>query len=255
MNKDFFLPLWADFFHSSIVETELHVRMVFLFLGATSDADGYCRYTVKALARQANVTIDQAEDALRVLQEEDELSTNQTEGGVRVKSMGPNLWWVVNKKVYRQRFQELKRKEDNTKRKRESRSNDDACGQERTHADASGRERTEADPVDVHVDVLVDVPVDVPTPKKKTKKFTIPTAKKVQTYLDELSETRFTGQQFVDSNDAKGWVVGTTQTPMKDWKAVARTWISRRNEDSKPVAPEPGGTDYDSAFKRRRETQ
>ena len=28
----------------------------------------------------------------------------------------------------------------------------------------------------------------------------------------------------MDANDAKGWLVGTTKTPMKDWRAVIRTW-------------------------------
>lgn len=40
------------------------------------------------------------------------------------------------------------------------------------------------------------------------------------------------GQYFIDSNIAKGWKVGKTQTPMKDWKAVVRTWKRNSIQDT-----------------------
>lgn len=61
-----------------------------------------------------------------------------------------------------------------------------------------------------------------------------PDPSEVQEYLDQLQETRFTGQQFCDSNIAKGWVVGKTKTPMKDWKATVRTWRTNRDKDNQP---------------------
>jgi hypothetical protein len=53
----------------------------------------------------------------------------------------------------------------------------------------------------------------------------------VEAYLNEIGETRFTAQYFMDSNYAKGWVVGKTQTKMKDWQATVRTW--RKNADER----------------------
>ena len=58
--------------------------------------------------------------------------------------------------------------------------------------------------------------------------FKKPTAEQVQEYLDELEETAFTGADFFDANEAKGWTVGKFQTPMKNWKAAVRTWIRNR---------------------------
>lgn len=61
-----------------------------------------------------------------------------------------------------------------------------------------------------------------------------PVPAEVQDYLNELKETRFTGEQFCDSNEAKGWVVGKNKTPMKKWKAVVRTWRTFRDQDDQP---------------------
>lgn len=35
----------------------------------------------------------------------------------------------------------------------------------------------------------------------------------------------------MDGNEAKGWLVGKTRTPMKDWKATVRTWRRFRDAD------------------------
>lgn len=58
--------------------------------------------------------------------------------------------------------------------------------------------------------------------------FKKPTAGQVQAYLDEIGDTSFTGGEFTDANEQKGWTVGKFQTPMKNWKAAVRTWIRNR---------------------------
>ena len=58
--------------------------------------------------------------------------------------------------------------------------------------------------------------------------FRIPTAEQVQSYLDELDDVSFSGEEFVDANEQKGWTVGKNQAPMKNWKAAVRTWIRNR---------------------------
>lgn len=57
--------------------------------------------------------------------------------------------------------------------------------------------------------------------------------KEVQDYLDELGCKLFTGQQFWDKNESIGWVVGKNKSPVKDWRAVVRTWISHAKGDQK----------------------
>ena len=59
--------------------------------------------------------------------------------------------------------------------------------------------------------------------KPITKKFTKPTLEEVTTYCQARGNS-IDPQNFLDVNDAKGWLVGTTKSPMKDWKAAIRTW-------------------------------
>ena len=69
--------------------------------------------------------------------------------------------------------------------------------------------------------------------KKKTRGgFIKPTIDEIALYCNER-KNKINPQQFYDSNEAKGWVVGKTQTPIKDWKAVIRTWESKSVEFNK----------------------
>jgi hypothetical protein len=53
--------------------------------------------------------------------------------------------------------------------------------------------------------------------------FIPPTLEEVSGYCFERNNG-INPQHFIDSNTAKGWVTGKLQTPIKDWKAVVRTW-------------------------------
>lgn len=68
------------------------------------------------------------------------------------------------------------------------------------------------------------------TPSRQFKK---PQPEEIQSYLDSLNCKLFSGLYFYDKNEATGWVVGKNRTPMKDWKAVIRTWISNNKESKK----------------------
>jgi hypothetical protein len=71
-----------------------------------------------------------------------------------------------------------------------------------------------------------------------TKRFQKPTPEEVEVYAAEIG-FKIDGQAFCDRYDAVGWVYGTARTPIKDWKAVVRTW--KRNSaawnNGQPVKP------------------
>ena len=67
----------------------------------------------------------------------------------------------------------------------------------------------------------------------KRKRFTAPTVDEVDAYAREKGYTGFSAQRFVDYYESKGWVVG--KSPMKDWRASVRGWVSRDSE-AKPQA-------------------
>ena len=93
-------------------------------------------------------------------------------------------------------------------------------------------------------------PDPVPEPEVKsgapdgaahTKRFIKPTLDQVTAYCAER-ENGIDPQLFIDSNDAKGWVVGTTRTPMKDWKATIRTWERRNGSGTEGLHGKSAGT-------------
>lgn len=66
--------------------------------------------------------------------------------------------------------------------------------------------------------------------KEKKGRFTPPTPAEVEEYSRERGHP-IDGQSFCDFYASKGWLVG--KTPMKDWRAAVRTWISRDAGDGK----------------------
>jgi hypothetical protein len=66
------------------------------------------------------------------------------------------------------------------------------------------------------------------------RRFTKPSVGELSAYFSEIGLDE-RPQKFLDHYDSNGWVVGRNRTPMKDWKAAARTWKSLRDDDSKPA--------------------
>jgi len=63
--------------------------------------------------------------------------------------------------------------------------------------------------------------------KSRNKKFLKPTVNEVAEYCRQR-RNGIDPQYFWDTNEGKGWLVGNTKTPMRDWQAVVRTWEKNR---------------------------
>jgi hypothetical protein len=179
--------VWKDFFGSSIMEEEIHVRFVFVACLVLADQNGEFRATRGFLSRFANIPQELADEAIEILQKEDPESTSKEEDGRRLVSTGQNTWRVVNYVRYRRRFMEEKSKEGgrfrqmkydvvNTLVTEDGMDRDTALGLvsdcEEALVGVSRREEALAvvrkhQPVYVDVDVSVDVPV---SPKEKKKR-------------------------------------------------------------------------------------
>ncbi len=91
-----YAKVYRDITRSSINEEPLHVRWLFVVLLTACNRTGQVYGTIAALARLANISEEQAADAMERLQRPDPSSTTDVEGGRRVISLGSNLWQVVN---------------------------------------------------------------------------------------------------------------------------------------------------------------
>ncbi|MBL7186283.1 MAG: replication protein [Phycisphaerae bacterium] len=97
-------------------------------------------------------------------------------------------------------------------------------------------------------------PVEEPQKKRKTinkregepkrkPRFKKPTPTEVKAYADSIDYHTLDAEYFVDSYESKGWMIG--KSPMKDWKAVVRTWKSRDEKNGKPTGgPQRGDPDW-----------
>lgn len=96
-----------------------------------------------------------------------------------------------------------------------------------------------------------DTDTDTEKKRKSTKKkpakrfkFRSPTLEEATAYC-ELAGLSIDPQDFIDKNEAKGWVIGKTRTPMKDWKATMRTWDRNKKEwEKQSRKPDPITDDW-----------
>lgn len=88
--------------------------------------------------------------------------------------------------------------------------------------------------------------------KERPKRFTPPSVLDVADYMSEIGY-KGDAQNFVDSNTAKGWVIGKLKTPAKDWKAMVRTWHGndKKNRPQEVPTPERGTPEYTAALQKR----
>ena len=84
------------------------------------------------------------------------------------------------------------------------------------------------------------------TPKNESR-FKPPTVDEVQAYIAEKGFT-FSAEEFVASNEQKGWVVGRNQTPMKNWKAACTIWQKNQQRFSARDKPTPSGEDLNKKW-------
>lgn len=80
---------------------------------------------------------------------------------------------------------------------------------------------------------------------KDCKRFIPPSVSEVENYMQEIGYAG-NAQNFVDSNTAKGWVIGKLKTPAKDWKAMVRTWHGndkKNNPQEEPAKPTQSAAD------------
>jgi hypothetical protein len=75
-------------------------------------------------------------------------------------------------------------------------------------------------------------------PATPRPRFVKPTPTEATEYARSIGYT-LDGQAFVDSYEAKGWLIG--KTPMKDWRAAVRTWKSRDSQTGSPAPRKPAG--------------
>ena len=236
-----FAKIHSKIASSSINEEELHVRWLWVIMLANANATGQVFGTVGALARLANITRDQADNALGILQSPDPESTTETDDGRRILKIGGNEWFIINHEYYRKKEDYDRTKELTRLRvqKHRQKINESLAG----NADVTvgntcndkQRHIPEADSdSDAHSSQAVpeDRKADSPKPKPRFKP---PSRAELVEYITEKRLEKVDPDAFIDFYESKGWMVGKNK--MKDWKAAARNWNrSSRGGNGKQVS-------------------
>lgn len=152
---DGYTKLHAKIVFSSIWNEPDHVRLLWITLLATADADGNVEGSVGGLAHLARISPKQCEHALQVLSSPDPDSGDETTGE-RIQKVGPGLWHIINHGLYRDR--QTRKQARQAKWVKEKRS--------RTKASTTPDSQTEADTNTNTYTGAVDT-VDMSTPSEK----------------------------------------------------------------------------------------
>lgn len=149
-NVNMYAKLYSRITESSLMETPIRTRYVFLMMMAISDPKGYVIGTDVAIARRLNITEEELKDAIKELMEPDPDSNSKEHDGRRViPSDGERGYKLVNYITYRNHADEDSRREYMRKYMKERRSKDKDVNSDMftltSVTQAEGEEDAEAD--------------------------------------------------------------------------------------------------------------
>jgi hypothetical protein len=144
---DHYVKLWASILQSSIWSQSLATRVVWITMIAMADEHGFVGASVDGIARMANVTTEEAKQAITEFLAPDPYSRNQENEGRRI-CVVPRGWHVLNHKHFRdmrdkeaRRAYERLRKAEQRARKRPGHVPDTGG----THRDGMGQPETNSE--------------------------------------------------------------------------------------------------------------
>ena len=189
-----YVKVHEQLLNSSIIEEDVTTRWVWITMLLSCDKNGNIYGTKKALARRANVSLEEFSGAFQMLMEPDPESTSKEHDGRRIIQTGPNLYHCVNYTYYRGLKDPVEQREGWRQRKAKQREHE--------------KEKPEKKP-----------------PSTAFKK---PTRAEVVEYCTEKRLELVDVDVFMDHYEANGWMIGKGK--MKDWQATIRNWDRREKE-------------------------
>lgn len=117
---DNWTPVFSEISDSSLNQLPLHVRWAFVIMASFKDhKTQLVRINAFRLARKANITNEQAEEALRILSSPDGDTLSQQFEGRRILKQDDETWLIVNGAKYQGRMKAEISREMDAKRQRE----------------------------------------------------------------------------------------------------------------------------------------
>lgn len=214
---------------SSLWSEPLHVRVVFVSFLAEKDENGFVSAAYSSMQRICNVTKEQFDEAIRILESPDPESRTADFEGRRLQKIEGG-WIVLNHEKYRlpEQIKNEQRKEYMKNYMRERRKCEGVNINKKLTGVNSG---------------LTSVSVSVSESEKKKedckgkekdkpqRNIIPPRIEWVTEYCNER-RNNVIPQKFFDHYSARGWMIGKNK--MKDWQAAVRTWEQSGYNNPKP---------------------
>lgn len=105
-----FTLMWAKMLDSSVWQTTKEARLLWVTMLLMKDREGIVRASIPGLAHRAVLTLEECEEALKVLSDPDPYSQTPTADGRRIVKVEGG-WLVVNHELYRT-SEEAKKEQD-----------------------------------------------------------------------------------------------------------------------------------------------
>ena len=120
-----FAPIFNTILDSSIWTEPYYVRLLWLAMLTLKGGDQVVRgYNAYKLARRANIEIDEAEKALKILSTPDERWPDQPYEGRRIEEVARDCWKVLNGAEYQTQMSQLLRRKYKAEKQRQYRARD-----------------------------------------------------------------------------------------------------------------------------------
>jgi hypothetical protein len=249
-----FTKLDSGIIHSSVWGESADIRIVWITMLAMCDSDGFVATSVPGLQRAANVSKEQFDNAIKILESPDKYSRTTANEGRRIEKCEGG-WIILNYKLYRDRDRENNRREymrDLMRTKRSPVSNN--ANNLLTHAksSASASVSSSVSCINSIKDLNINSKDIIHAEKNKSTRFEKPTIDMIKAYCLERKNS-VDADRFFNHYESNGWKVG--KNPMKSWQAAVRTWEHNSfqqssSELSDSPRPRPSMAAYNKAAGR-----
>ncbi|MHC4301540.1 MAG: hypothetical protein ACYS7Y_30095 [Planctomycetota bacterium] len=237
---------------SSIMELDVVIRFIFLFLLGEADFNGFFDGSPDSLARRANVPKEDMERALEMFQDTDPDSKSKIEDGRRIIYQGANRWWIVNYVEYRTKQDDGYRKYQWRKRKAKQRaldrgeewdeitwSREDALDQGLSRDGHGESPHTEAE-AEAEADSVGRVSSKSSVPRRsKAVVHSPPSEEEVaEAMIEKGVKDQFVmreARKFIGYYEGQDWRKANGQ-PLTRWKSAIAYWVNNNPEITKAMA-------------------
>jgi len=219
-----YAKLFSTITESSLWSEPKEVRLLFVTMLAKANSVGFVEAAIPGLSRAANLTIEEVQKALPILESPDPFSKNPDHEGRRIVP-APGGWVVLNYEEYRSRQSEEERREYMREYMRRYRK-------QSVNKVNGSKEFPSAS-------VVASVSVSKSKPTLSD--------------LVEFFGNEVMANDFWDYYESNGWRVG--RNPMRDWKSSARRWKRNNGTNQKHTSSNPriAGTALEGTASRYRD--